>query len=250
MCACHSPAQHCAATGVRVCQKLWLEMRTAGVDDTRLTKQPGEQVHVSDTIDYYFTCASPFVYLGHRALLALAEKHQKTVAFKPFNIADVWAESGAVPIPQRPAVRQRYRLIELQRIAHIRGRDINIQPAHFPTDPTRADLCCAALVATGQSPAVFLTSVGEALWEKEQQIADDEVLARLLGEAGHDASAILQAASGDEAAAIRAANSKQAVAADAIGAPTYVYDGEVFWGQDRLDYLDAMIASGRAAFSS
>lgn len=205
---------------------------------------------MTDTIDYYFTSASPFVYLGHRALLSLAEKHAKSVNFKPFNIADVWAESGAVPIPQRPAVRQRYRLIELQRIAAIRGLNINIQPAHFPTDPAHADLCCAALVIGGENPANFLASVGQALWENEQQIADDGVLHRLLSDCGHDADAVLQAASGADAAALRAANTAQAVEADAIGAPTYVYAGEVFWGQDRLDYLDAMISSGRGAFRS
>jgi 2-hydroxychromene-2-carboxylate isomerase len=205
---------------------------------------------VSDAIDYYFSCASPFVYLGHRALLELADKHGKKVNFKPFNIADVWAESGSVPIPQRSAVRQRYRLIELQRIAHIRGLGINIHPAHFPTDPTRADLCCTALVLAGQSPASFLQAVGQALWENEQQIADDAVLRQLLSDCGHDADAVMQAADGPEAAARRTANSQDAVAADAIGAPTYVYAGEVFWGQDRLDYLDAMLSSGRQPFSA
>ncbi len=204
---------------------------------------------MSDAIDYYFTSASPFVYLGHRALLDLAQRHGKAINFKPFNIAEVWAESGSLPLPQRSAVRQRYRLIELQRIANHRGLDINIQPAHFPTDPSGADLCCTALALAGKNPASFLQAVGEALWEKEQQIADKSLLRQLLFACGYDADAVMKAADGPEAAARRAANSQDAVAVDAIGAPTYVYAGEVFWGQDRLDYLDAMIASGRSAYT-
>lgn len=205
---------------------------------------------MTDAIDYYFTCASPFVFLGHQALLEVADKHQKTINFKPFNIADVWAESGAVPIPKRPPVRQRYRLIELQRAAQFRGLEMNIQPRHFPTDPTRADLCCAALIGSGQSPAGFLGAVTRALWTQQQQIADDAVLGDLLSANGHDATAILAAAQQPEAAALRTANSADAVAADAIGAPAYVYRGEVFWGQDRIEYLDIMLSSGREAFSA
>ena len=205
---------------------------------------------MSTTIDYYFTCTSPFVYLGHRAFLEVAAKHNKTVNFKPFSIATVWAESGSVPLPQRSALRQRYRLVELQRAAQFRGLEININPAHYPTDATRADLCCAALVARGESPAAFLQSVSTALWAQEQQIADDQVLAKLLTEHGHDAEPVLAAAQMPEATELREANSADAIASDAVGAPTYVYQGESFWGQDRIEYLDLMLSSGRGAFSA
>ena len=205
---------------------------------------------MASSIDYYFTCTSPFVYLGHRAFLEVAANHKKTVNFKPFSIATVWAESGSVPLPQRTKVRQRYRLIELQRAAQFRQLAMNIHPAHYPTDATRADLCCAALVSQGDCPAAFLQSVSTALWVQEKQIADDTVLADLLAANGHDAETVLAAAAMPEAAALREKNSADAIAAGAVGAPVYVYRGESFWGQDRIEYLELMLSSGRDAYTA
>jgi len=201
-------------------------------------------------IDYYFTCMSPFAFLGHDALVRVAEKHGKEIRFKPFDLFKVWEISGAVPPAKRPPVRQRYRLLELQRIAEMRGIALNLKPAFFPTDPSLADHCVIAIANGGGNPAAFARSVGEALWVRDLQIADDGVIGDLLNGAGHDSAAILAAAADPAIAATRQQNSDDGIKADAVGAPAYVYDGEVFWGQDRVDYLDHMIASGRKAFSS
>ena len=205
---------------------------------------------MSDTIDYYFTSASPFVWLGHRALLAIAEKHQKAIRFKPMDIAVVWAESGAVPVPARPAVRQRYRLLELQRAANCRGLAIVHQPTNFPVNPELADLCSAALVNSNQSPANFLANIGDALWANDQLISDPAVISSALTSAGHNAEDILTLAGHSEATDLRRQNSKDAVTASVVGAPGYVYRGEVFWGQDRIEYLDAMLTSGRDPYTA
>jgi 2-hydroxychromene-2-carboxylate isomerase len=203
-----------------------------------------------NSIDYFFTSVSPFAYLGHDALLEISLRHGCKVNFRPFNLGGVWASSGAVPLPQRPAVRQRYRLIELQRFAEYRGIDLNLAPAHFPVDPTLADHCAIAVSESGADPAGFVRTVCEAVWTRDLNIADMGVLADLLAAAGLESSAILAKADSDAIAEIRDENTKAAVAFDAIGAPSYVYKGEVFWGQDRLDYLDRMIATGRDAFTS
>ncbi len=203
---------------------------------------------MAGAIDYYFTSISPFTFLGHQALMAVAVKHGVAVNFKPFNMMEVWKISGAVPPGQRPPVRQRYRLVELQRVAAYRGLALNPKPSNFPTDPTRADLCCAALVLDGKDAGGFLHQVGTALWHDDRQVADVDVLGEILTAQGHDAAAVLEASESDAAKALRAQNTADAIAADAIGAPAYVYGGEVFWGQDRIEYLDQMIASGRAAF--
>ena len=205
---------------------------------------------MADTIDYYFTAASPFVYLGHDALMAIAGRHGKKIAFRPFNLAGVWSVSGAVPLGERSPTRQRYRLVELQRIAEMRGVELNLHPAHFPTNPELADRCIIAIVEAGSDPAGFVRAVGSALWAEERQIADETVMRELLQATGHDADKVLQDASGEATAAIRQQNTDAAIAADAIGAPSYVYQGEVFWGQDRLELLERMIASGRAPFSA
>ena len=201
-------------------------------------------------IDYYFTCPSPFAYLGLETLLEIAERHGKTIQYKPFNIMGVWAESGAEPPGKRPPVRQRYRALELQRVGLMRNICINKAPKFFPTDPTLADHVVCALVIAGEDASSFCKAVGKALWEQEQQIADENVLAELLSLCGHDAANIIEVAKSDAASKAREKNTQDAIAADAVGAPAYVYKNEVFWGQDRLEYLDQMIASGRAPFSA
>lgn len=204
---------------------------------------------MSNSIDYYFTCISPFAYLGHNKLMEIASTHDKTVHFKPFNIFGVWDVSGAVPPAERPAVRQRYRKIEIQRAAVMRDTCMNASPEFFPTNPAPADLCICALVYSGKDPAAFSRELGRAVWERNLQVADDKVLVSILGECGFDGGEIVALSKTDAITEIRDINTQEAIKSDAIGAPAYVYKGEVFWGQDRLEYLEQMIASDRRAFS-
>ena len=200
---------------------------------------------MSETIDYFFTTVSPFAFLGHQQLAEIGRRYGKTIAFRPFNLAGVWEVSGAVPLGQRSPTRQRYRLLELQRYAEYRGLDLKPKPRHFPVDPTLADLCVIAIGETGASPEEFAFAAGEAVWSRDMDISSEDTIRSLLGDCGHDASAILALARRDETAQARAANTRAAIEADAIGAPSYVYNGEVFWGQDRLDLLERMILTAR-----
>lgn len=201
-------------------------------------------------IDYYFTSLSPFSYLGHSALIDTARKHGATLNFKPVDLPGLWAVSGAVPLGQRPAVRQRYRFVELQRIAEYRQLPINIRPKFFPADPALADHCVIAIAENGGDPAAFMHSVFSAIWAEDRDIADRTTVAQCLEATGQEVNQILDAAASDTIAAIRAENTKQAVAADAIGVPAYVLNGEPFWGQDRIEYLASALESGRAAYSA
>jgi len=182
--------------------------------------------------------------------MGIAEKHGKAVNFKPFDIMGVWENSGAEPPMKRPPVRQRYRLLDIKRAGLMRDTCINAEPAFFPTNPAPADLVICALTLSGENSADFSFAIGQAIWVNEKQIADDATLLEVLTECGHDAQKILDLSKTDEAMAVRNKNTQDAIASDAVGAPAYVYDGEVFWGQDRLEYLDQMISSGRPAFTA
>jgi len=200
------------------------------------------------TIDYFLTSISPWTYLGHDAARALAAKHGAMLAVRPVNLGGMFKVSGQVALAERPAVRQRYRFIELQRHAHYRGKPMNFRPAHFPTDPTLADHTICAIVADGRDPLDYMGRVFSAVWADEKDIADEATLAALLEETGFDAAGILEWAKTPEIAAVRAKNTEDAVAVDASGVPCFVLHGEPFWGQDRLDLLDHALATGRPPF--
>lgn len=200
------------------------------------------------TIEYYFTSASPWSYLGHEAIGEVARKHGARLDIRPVDLSSVWAVSGGVPLAKRSPTRQRYRLIELQRYSELRGIPMNLKPKYAPVDASLADLATVAILLDRGDPFGFIRRVMRAYWAEEQNIADRDVIAGLLDAEGFDQAAILDVAGSEAAFDMRQRNSEAAIAADAIGAPAYVLNGEVFWGQDRIDLLDRALSSGRPPF--
>lgn len=203
---------------------------------------------MSAQIDYFFSLISPFAYLGHDAFMRVAQKHGAEVHFRPFNLFEVFKSSGAVPVPQRPPSRQAYRMIELQRVAHFRGLPINPMPRHWPVSPDLANASAWAIGANGDDPSGFVLATLTACWAQERDISDRDTLAAILGDTGANADDVLGRADSDEARAALAANTEAAIAMGAVGAPVYVLAGEPFWGQDRIEYLDHALTTGRAPF--
>jgi 2-hydroxychromene-2-carboxylate isomerase len=200
------------------------------------------------SIDYYFTASSPWTYLGHAAIREVATRHGARLNPKPVLLGSVWEVSGSVPLAKRSLTRQRYRLIELQRYAELRKLPIVLKPKSVPIDATLPDLCAAAIVLGGGDPLDFMGRVFAAFWAEDRNIGDEAIVASLLSETGHDAPAVIAGACGDEASALRQKNTAEAIAADAIGVPAYILNGEVFWGQDRIDLVDRALSMGRAPY--
>lgn len=201
-------------------------------------------------IDYYLTSVSPWTYLGHAAIRAMAETHAAKLVIKPVNLAEMFKVSGQVGLADRPPVRQRYRLIELQRFAEARGKALTLKPKFFPTNPALADHTICAILVDGGNPLDYMERVFAAVWAEEKDISDSATLAALLEAAGFDARSVLARAAMPDIAAIRARNTEEAIAADATGVPCFVLNGEPFWGQDRLDLLDRALSTGRAPFKA
>lgn len=199
-------------------------------------------------IDYFFTCISPFAYLGHEAFLEIARKHGADVRPRPIGLMDVWKESGAVPVPQRPKMRQNYRFIELQRWREARGVPLNLKPAHFPTDPGLADRSVIALTEKGGDALALAGRLLRACWAEDEDIADEEVVALRLAGLADDPSAVLRDAQSPKTADLYAMNTEEGKSTGIIGSPAYVLNGEPFWGQDRIELLDAALNAGRAPF--
>lgn len=199
-------------------------------------------------IDYYFTLLSPWTHLGHATFTALARRHGCAVVYKPTPLRMVFDETGGLPLPKRHPVRQRYRILELQRWREKRRVKLTIHPKHFPIDVSLADRVAIAIAQGGGDPAGFVGQVLAGVWEREEDLSQPALVARLVAQAGFDADALLAQADGETIRARYAATISEAVAAGVFGAPSYVLDGEVFWGQDRLELLDDALESGRAPY--
>ena len=104
------------------------------------------------------------------------------------------------------------------------------------------------MAESGADPGRYTQRAFEGIWVKDEDLAQDLTLVALLNECGHDGNAMLAAAKSDVIGALYAGFAQEAVAANVIGSPCYVLDGEVFWGQDRLPLLDSALKSGRKAY--
>ena len=190
-------------------------------------------------IDYYFTPLSPFAYLAGDGLERIAAKHGAEIAYKPADYGRLMGETGGLPVGKRHPSRQAYRLQELPRIARRNGLKINVHPAHWPTDGGYA---CAAIAATsvaGGDAGALSQALMRACWAEEKDIGDPAVVDAALAAIGCG----VDAQSVEAARAAVEANTDDAIAAGVFGAPFYIVDdGEKFWGQDRLAYLDDHLA--------
>lgn len=193
------------------------------------------------TIDYFFAAVSPWSYLGHDRFVALAREHGAQVAVKPMNLGDVFPVSGGLPLPKRAPQRQAYRLVELARWSEHLGKPMRIQPTHFPANGGLAATWILAAGEGGSDPALALTgAIHRALWEEDRDVADAATLAACAQACGLDAGAL--AVRAPAIAARYAEITQEAIDRGVFGAPTYVVDGEMFWGQDRLDFLARKLA--------
>lgn len=202
----------------------------------------------SKTLTYHFTLQSPWSYLGHAEAMRLARGHDLEVRWKPMNLAEIFPESGGLPLAKRHPKRQAYRDIELQRWRENRGLPLNLRPAFWPFASTLPDRCVVALAHTGADPDRFVASAFAAVWVEEADLTDEAVLSRLLEASGHEPGSVIATARSNDSGATYAANAREALDAGVFGAPTYILDGEPFWGQDRLMLLEAALTTGRAPY--
>jgi 2-hydroxychromene-2-carboxylate isomerase len=198
---------------------------------------------MSRRVDYYFSLASPWAYIGHAPFMEIARRHGLTLNHKPIFLGRLFAETGGQPLPQRHPARQRYRMLELQRWRQKRGLNFNLKPKFWPFDVTLADRFVIAVTAAGKDPDPFLRRAFAGVWEEERNLADPIVVAELAEAAGLDSTSLIETARGSMTEALYGLNLENAVANDVFGSPGYVLDGEVFWGQDRLELLDDAVAN-------
>jgi len=194
---------------------------------------------LSHVIDYYLAPQSPWTYFGHARLVQMAKQTGATVRIKPMDLGgQIFPATGGLPVGQRPPQRQAYRLVELQRFSHFLQMPFNLKPKFFPV---AGDDAARLIIAVDQLDGVDAAmkvcgAVLAAVWVQERDIANASVLQAILHEQGiaADRWTVALAAPAQDA---YMAYTRQAMDAGVFGAPSYVVDGEIFWGQDRLEFL-------------
>ena len=192
------------------------------------------------TVDYYFAPQSPWAYLGHQRLRDVAQVAGATVRVRPVDLGGkVFPISGGLPLGQRAPQRQAYRLVELKRFSQYLNAPLNLQPRYFPVGGDDASrLIIAVDLLQGAKAALDITgAILAAVWAQERNIADPSLLAELLQEQGLPAQA-MDKSNSQTVQECYERYTREAIEVGVFGAPSYVVDGEIFWGQDRLEFLE------------
>ena len=196
-------------------------------------------------IDYYFSPQSPWTYLGHERFAAIAAHAGAAINVLPVDLGRVFPVSGGLPLAKRAPQRQAYRLVELKRFSEYLGRPLNLHPRYFPVaSDDAAKLIIAVDMNDGSAAAMRIAgALMKGVWVEERNIADPAALQAMLDSLGLPARRLDDSQS--QAVHERyEQDTQRAIDGGVFGAPTYVTHGEMFWGQDRLDFLERRLARG------
>ena len=193
-------------------------------------------------VEYYYSIASPFSYLALERFLSLVKKYNLEIEEKPVDlVGEIFLNTGGLPVPKRHPSRQKYRLIEIDRIAKKFNVNINKQPKFFPpSDPHLPAKFVIAACKKGDKLRFGKTCL-EYIWSLEKDISDYKILEEICEKLKLNFEEIKNLALSDEIDFKYKKNSKDAIDQNVFGAPSYVLENEIFWGQDRLEYLEDAI---------
>ncbi|MGY4569801.1 2-hydroxychromene-2-carboxylate isomerase [Bradyrhizobium pachyrhizi] len=195
---------------------------------------------MSITIDYYLSLNSPWTFMGSAPFAEIARRHGASVNVKPCKFGPIFEQTGGLPLPKRSPQRQAYRLVELRRWREVRGIPLNVEPRYFPSDDLAAVRLVIAAALQGKDAHRLSLEFGRAIWEREEALADADVMSAAAQRAGLDVAALRAGAPSDvELDRLYEQYTQDALKAGVFGAPSYVLpSGEIFWGQDRVEFLD------------
>lgn len=192
-------------------------------------------------IDLYLTPVSPWVYLAGDRPRQIAARQGCEIVYRPVDPTALFARTGGLPLAQRHESRQAYRLQELRRWAAHLDMPLNLRPAHFPVNPAPAAYAIiAAQQAGGGDVHALVQALGRVCWAEERDISDDAVIGDCLAAAGFARSLTMTGLL--DGAETYARNLNDALEAGVFGFPFFVVGEARFWGQDRLDMLEAHLA--------
>ena len=195
---------------------------------------------MSKKLEYFFDYVSPFSFLADSQVPGLVQRTGAELIYRPFFLGGVMQASGNAPPAAVPA-KGKYMFTDIARWLDRYGLELKFNP-HFPVMTVKPMRAAIVALEQGVFPA-FHQALFQAMWRDEKNVGDATVLGEVLSGAGLDAEAILGRIGDDDIKQQLKANSDEAVERGAFGAPTFYVEGEMFFGNDRLDFLEAKLKS-------
>ena len=201
-------------------------------------------------IDYYFSVLSDWAYFGGERLETLARRHGATIRHKPMQLADIYERTGGVLLQKRSTQRQEYRVTELERWRDHLGIPITLHPRFYPVDDTPASCAILAAQELGFSTGEYANAILRAIWAQDRDISEPQTLTDIARGIGMDGDAILTLSRASHIGDRLRANTTEAIEHGVFGSPFYLCNGHLFWGQDRLPFLEDVLAGKTPRHSS
>ena len=193
-------------------------------------------------IEYYMSHGSPWTFLGHKRINKIASENNCELILMPVNYGEVFPATGGLPVNKRPVQRQKYRLQELARWSEFLKVKLNTEPKFFPSRSLLPSLAIiSAKMLKYENVMDIAYRIMEALWVKELDIDDEETLKSIISKLIPTAEELIDFSKQEKVSNEIKKNTEKALKASVFGAPTYIIDEEVFWGQDRLDFVERYI---------
>ena len=203
-------------------------------------------------IDCYYSLSSPWAYLGGPRLQDMVRRHRARLTLKPYDFQVVVPRTGGVPLRTRPEPRRRYHEVELDRWRKHLGMPLVLRPKHYPqqlpADPNWNKYAGWTVIAAqdaGLDAFPLSHAMLRALWAEERDISLPEVRQAIAEENGYDGNKLVAAERSERVQWLYRQYSAEAETLGVFGAPTFVIEGELFWGQDRLNFVDRKLDAVR-----
>lgn len=188
------------------------------------------------TIDFYFDFPSPYSYLAHTQLPRISAEHSATIAYHPFRILDLMKIVGNRPTTIECKNKGKYAGADLQRWVKRYKVDFSRNPHSKSFDFAELDRGALVAIEDGRG-AEYVTAIFAAIWGKPEDLSQRPILTDVLKRAAFDAPLLLDRASAEAVSARLDAETKAAAERGVFGAPTIFVGDEMFFGNDRLDFV-------------
>lgn len=204
-------------------------------------------------VSCYYSLSSPWAYFAGPRQQDIVRRHHVKLVLKPYDFQAVVPRTGGIPLRTRPVARRSYHALELDRWRRHLRMPLNLEPRHYPADGKPdgwnkpAGWMVIAAQLAGLDAAPLSHALLRALWAEERDTADAAVRIAVADENGYDGRALQAAENSAPVQRLYREYGDEAERLGVFGAPTYLLDGERFWGQDRLDFLDRALDARRSS---